>query len=177
MRRGNTEDAGFLDKRKKQTYYYSFVPSCRNFSSLPSRKMCSLSCNCLFTSPVLPQLWSYTHIQQAVKSVGNWNSPTEQATKCCHSLNCGKCYCLQRLSGRVSNCHSHFFNFSHQKVPWLLWVGMGAFLRRDSQCRPQKFEQKSSQQRGCSDMKHGTPFLFCITLLIKCLDKGENKGK
>lgn len=53
MRRDNTEDAVFLDKRKKQTYYYNFVLSCRNFSSLLSRKICSFSCNCLFKSPVL----------------------------------------------------------------------------------------------------------------------------
>lgn len=52
MRKGNTEDAAFLVKNKKQSYDYSSAQSCMNFSSLLGRTISSLSCTCPPTSPI-----------------------------------------------------------------------------------------------------------------------------
>lgn len=98
------EDVVLLGKRREQTYCDSSAQSCMNFSSLLDRKTCSSSCHCLPTSPI-SKVDVKQHFQWAVKSVSNWNPPTEQGTKWRQSWSCGKLNCSLKLSGTVSNCH------------------------------------------------------------------------
>lgn len=162
MGRGSAKDVVFLGKRKKQINIYIALLNL-TWTFLLSQAEKYVSCHVTVHPHLLspkPLLWSYAQIQWTVKSVSNRTplQPPRASYKMSPKCSCGQFNCLLRLSGRVPNYHSYFFQLLSPKHSL-------TSLRRHGALSGWWLEWKSSWQPLST--KRCMPFLFRTPSLIK----------